>query len=170
MASGFLGYNLKEQKATILNDGNDTWSTSTLATIGQAVKNALLIPEQTANEYLYIDSFTISQNQVLASLEKATGAKWEVTHVDAEEQKKEGLEKMSKGDFSGVILLIRYVICVSGYGGNYMEYREGANELLSLPKRTLDEVVAEILKGWGGMHPMRQVKCFTLSEDISSLA
>ena len=141
-----MGYNLKERKVTILNDGNDTWSTSTLATIGQAVKNALLIPEQTANKYLFIDSFTVSQNQVLASFEKATGTKWEVTHVDAEEQKKSGFEKMSKGDFSGAMSLIRYINCVSGHGGNYIEYQESANELLSLPKRTLDEVVAEILK------------------------
>lgn len=143
---GFMGFNLKEHKATIFNHGNDTWSTSTLATIGLAVKNALLIPEKTANRYLFIDSFTVSQNQVLASLEKATGAKWETTRVDAEAEKKTGFEKMSKGDFSGAMSLIRYINCVDGHGGNYAEYQETANELLSLPKQTLDEALAEILK------------------------
>lgn len=147
MKSGFMGYNIKEHKATIYNHGNDTWSTSTLATIGLAVKNAMLIPEETANQYLYIDSFTVSQNQVLACFEKATGTKWEATHVDAEEEKRTGFEKMSKGDFSGAMSLIRYINCVDGHGGNYIEYRKSANGLLSLPKQTLDEVMAEILKG-----------------------
>ena len=146
MKLGFMGYDLKEHKATIFNHGNDTWSTSTLATIGLAVKNAMLIPEKTANKYMFIDSFTVSQNQVLASFEKATGKKWEETHVDAEEEKKIGLEKMSKGDFSGAMSLIRYINCVDGHGGNYIQYRKSADNLLSLPKQTLDEVVAEILK------------------------
>ena len=141
-----MGFDLKEHKATIFNHGNDAWSTSTLATIGLAVKNAMLIPEKTANKYLFIDSFTVSQIQVLASLEKATGKKWEVTHVDAEEEKKMGMEKMSKGDLSGAMSLIRYINCVNGHGGNYAEYEESANKLLSLPKQSLDEVVAEILK------------------------
>ena len=142
-----MGFNLKEHKATIFNHGNDTWSTSTFATIGQAVTNALLIPNKTANKYLFIDSFTISQNQVLASFEKATGAKWEVTRVDAEEEKKKGFEKISQGDFSGAMSLIRYINCVDGHGGNYAEYRETANELLSLPKQTLDEALAKVVKG-----------------------
>ena len=146
MKSGFMGYNLPEHKATIYNHGNDAWSTTTFGTIGLAVKNAMLIPEKTANKYMFIDSFTVSQNEVLASFEKATGKKWEATHVDAEEQKKVGLEKLSKGDFSGAIALIRYINCVDGHGGNYAQHKDNADELLSLPKQTLDEVVADIVK------------------------
>ena len=146
MKIGFMGYDMKEHKAVIFNHGNDAWSTTTLATIGLAVKNAMMIPEKTANKYLFIDSFTVSQNQVLASFEKATGKKWEVTHVDAEEEKKVGMEKMSKGDFSGAMSLIRYINCVNGHGGNYIHYEESANGLLSLPKQTLDEVMTEIVQ------------------------
>lgn len=146
MKTGFMGYNLKEHKATIFNHGNDAWSTTSIATIGLAVKNALLIPDKTANKYLYIHSFTVSQNQILASFEKATGTKWEATHVDAEDEKKTGYEKLSKGDFSGAVSLIRYINCVDGHGGNYANHQESANELLSLPKQTLDEVISEIVK------------------------
>jgi hypothetical protein len=142
---GFLGHDITEQKVLIFNDGKTAWCTTTSSTIGLAVKNALLIPEKTANQYLYINSFTVSQNQVLASLEKATGKKWQATYVDAEEQKKAGLEKMSKGDFSGAMSLIRYICTVPGYGGNFAEYERTANELLCLPKQTLDEVVADVL-------------------------
>ncbi|KAL9042583.1 MAG: hypothetical protein Q9214_003734, partial [Letrouitia sp. 1 TL-2023] len=130
---------------SLFNSGKDTWSTTTMPTIGLAVKNALLIPEKTANRYLFIDSFTVSQNQVLASFEKATGKKWEVEQVDAEAMKNLGLEKMSKGDFSGAMSLIRYINCVHGHGGNYAEYESTANELLSLPKESLDDAVAKVL-------------------------
>jgi hypothetical protein len=148
MKVGWMGLDLKEQKATLVNGGNTPWSTTTLARIGLAVKNAMLVvSEKKANKYLYIDSFTVSQNEVLASLEKATSKKWEVTHVDAEEEKKLGLEKIANGDFSGFALLPRYINTVDGNGGNYMLYQEGANDLLSLPKQSLDEVVAEIVKG-----------------------
>jgi hypothetical protein len=96
---------------------------------------------------MFIDSFTVSYNQVLESFEKATGKKWEVTYIDVAEQKKVGLEKMSKGDFNAAMSLIRYINCVDGHGGNYILYEESANELLLLPKQNLDEVLADIVKG-----------------------
>lgn len=141
-----MGFDLQSHKATIFNEGADTWSTTRLATIGLAVKNALLIPDKTANQYLFISSFTVSQRQVLTSLENAERQKWEAIHVDAEEQKRVGLEKMANGDFSGALALIRYINCVHGHGGNFAEYEEGANRLLELPEESLDEAVVEILR------------------------
>jgi hypothetical protein len=82
----------------------------------------------------------------LASLEKATKKKWETANVDAHEQKRIGLEKMARGDFSGAILLIRYINCVEGHGGNFAQYEKTANAELSLPKESLDDVVAKILQ------------------------
>jgi hypothetical protein len=149
MKIGFMGFDLKEQKATIYNDGNGVWSTTTMATVGLAVKNAMLSPE-TASKEIFIDSFTVSHNQVLASLEKASKKKWEVTYVDAEEQKKVGMEKMAKGDFSGAMLLIQYISCVEGHGGNFAQYEETANGLLALPKESLDDVVAQSVQQLDG--------------------
>jgi hypothetical protein len=142
-----MGFDIPGKKATIFNDGNGKWSTTTFGSIGLAVKNSLLIPEKTANKYLYIDSFTLSQNDILKSLEKVTGAKWDATHVDAEGQKAAGLAKMASGDFTGAMSLIRYINTVEGHGGNFATYKESANELLSLPKLDLDEVIAGIVKG-----------------------
>lgn len=147
MTSGLMGFDIKDRKASIVGHGNDTWSSTMRETIGLAVKNAMMVPEKTANRYMYIDSFTVSQNQVLASFEKVTGEKWAVTHVDAEELKKDGVEKMGKGDFSGAMSLLKYISCVDGHGANYMNYADGADELLELPKQNLDEVLAAFVKG-----------------------
>ncbi|TEY61528.1 hypothetical protein BOTCAL_0167g00030 [Botryotinia calthae] len=142
-----MGFDLKEHKAVIYNKGKDAYSTTTIASIGTALKNALLHPEETANKYLFISSFRVSQNQILASLEKATGKKWDVTYVDTEEQKKIGMEKIKKRDFSGGVALIRYINFVKGYGGDYGEYEEISNGLLGVQKEDLDEAVRVIVEG-----------------------
>lgn len=67
------------------------------------------------------------------------------TYGDLDNDKKEGAERIAKGDFVGAAQLIRYINLSGGHGGNYMEYAGGNNELLSLPKESLDEVVAEFV-------------------------
>ncbi|GMF81719.1 unnamed protein product [Aspergillus oryzae] len=143
----FLGFNLSQQHATILNEGSDRWSATTRATVGLAVKNSLLIPEKTSNRYLFIDTVTASQNDVLLALRKMTGTEWGVDYVDAEEQKRVAIEHLSKGRLIGIPMLMRYITCVRGYGGDYLDYETSANEILSLPVRNVDEVIASILKG-----------------------
>lgn len=116
MKIGVMGFDLKAHTAVIVNEGNDLRSTTTFTTIGLAIKNAMLIPE-TANKYIFINSFTVSQNQVDLAFEKATGEQWDTTHVPAEEEKSVGLEKMSKGDFRGAMSLIRYLLALTGMVG-----------------------------------------------------
>ena len=53
---------------------------------------------------------------------------------------------MVNGDLSGAMLLIRYINCVEGYGGNFAQYEKTSNELLSLPVETVDGVVAGIFQ------------------------
>ncbi|MCJ1404241.1 hypothetical protein MMC11_007466 [Xylographa trunciseda] len=149
MKIGFLGFDLATHKATIFNDGTDKWATSNLAQIGLAVKKAMLVPEKTANMYLYVESFTVSQKIVLESLEKATGEKWDVTTVDAEATKSAAQAELAKGNYSMPVFtdLIRYVNYVHGHGSNYVEDGLGSNELLSLKTESLDETIAKLVKG-----------------------
>ena len=139
---GFLGYDIKGRKATVFDKGDFPTSQTTMGTIALAIKNTLLLPKETANKKLYIASFSESANTIIATLEKVSGDKFQVTHVDGEEQKKIGNEKLAKGDFSGLMELIRYINLVEGYGGNYV-HRELANDLLSLPKEDLEETLAK---------------------------
>lgn len=90
---------------------------------------------------------TASQNDVLLALRKMTGTEWGVDYVDAEEQKRVAIEHLSKGRLIGIPMLMRYITCVRGYGGDYLDYETSANEILSLPVRNVDEVIASILKG-----------------------
>jgi hypothetical protein len=141
-----MGFNLKDNSALLFGDGNGKWSTTTLATIGLAVKNSLLKPTETENRYVYVNSFTVSQREVVSALEQVSGKKWTTTNIDAEEMLREGQEKLSKGDFSGAMNVIRYVNAIEGHGGNFATYRKTSNEVLELPKETLVSAVENLLK------------------------
>ena len=147
MRNGFLGFDLESQKAVIFDSGHSRWSTTTLPTIAIAVARTLHMPKETANRYIPIHSFTTTQNEVLAALEKVSGKKWEVTHSTVAEAKKIGGEKMSKGDFGGFVDLIRAAIYDESKGSNFEKDQELANDLLGLPKEHLYETVEKIIKG-----------------------
>ena len=102
--AGFLDINRSVRIATLDPKCRvNAFSRSTLPFIGQAVAQALApsIAPNTANKVLYVRSFTVSQDQVLAVAEKATGGKpWKVDSVDLP----------AKGDRSEVLPLLQDVI------------------------------------------------------------
>ncbi|KAH1493713.1 hypothetical protein LV164_005632 [Aspergillus fumigatus] len=142
----FLGFDMERRHATILDHGTNRWSATTRSTVGLAAKNAMLGPESVSNQYLFIESFNVSQRDVLAALEDVTGTRWDVTYHDAEEEKRHALEKLAKGNYSGIPALMRYITCAKGYGGNYMDSEESANKLLSLPAESLHAVLAGLTR------------------------
>lgn len=121
------------------------WSTTTFNTVGLAVKNAILAPAKTANRYLFVESFRVSQKGVLSTLETLTKTKWNVSYHDAEKEKQLALERLSQGNHSALPTLMWYVTCVEGYGGDYMKHEESANNLLSLPEETLDSALEKMV-------------------------
>lgn len=109
----------------------------------------LLHPEETKNRYVYIQSFNVSQNDILAALEKATGTKWQVNHVDSDERIKTGKDLLQKGDFKGVGLLI-VAANFNGkvdVGSDFTKAAKLDNDLLGLPKEDLQASVDTIVNG-----------------------
>lgn len=131
----------------ILDGGNRAFSTANLSQVGNAVVAVLLKPEETANEYLYVDSFTATQSEILAELEKATGEKWKVTETTSEDEKTQGQEWFAKGDFSGLLSLLKVIIFGEGYGSDFTKDAVLANEKLGLPKQDLATTVAAVAAG-----------------------
>lgn len=141
-----MGYDMETRKATIWDSGDVRFSTTTRATIGTAVAQVLNHPEATANRYLYISSFELSQNEILASLEKCTpNGKWDLTHADSDEQIKEGREALAKGDFMKAGKLALAASYKGGLGTNFDKDETLANELLGLEPEDVDTVIAEIV-------------------------
>ncbi|KAI9832913.1 MAG: hypothetical protein M1819_003943 [Sarea resinae] len=141
---GFLGFDLKNHTARLFDDGSQKFSATNLPTVGRAVAAVLEKPAETANKFLFIRSVTTSQKEILAALEKATGKKWEVTKVDSKEELKIGQDKLAKSDFSGVLNLL--AVSIYGFTGLCDFENKGlSNELLGLPKETVEGTVAKLV-------------------------
>jgi hypothetical protein len=121
-----------------------------------------LIPkhfEETKNVYIYVNSFTVTQNQILGALERLTGGKFEVIHTKAEEVSKLGLHKLqstsgfvnqSGGSYAvGSLEVITTAIC--GYGGfnNFSKTQGLWNKRLGLPEEDFEETMVRVVREYG---------------------
>jgi len=142
---GFLGYNVKEKTAQIWDGGNVPFTTTNITTISKAVVSLLSTPEAiaaTENKYVYIASHTVTQNEILASFEKATGAKWTVESIDSKEAARVANEKLKNGDYSAFPDLIRSAFYASDELGNFSN--KVSNELLGLLGLEKEDLDADI--------------------------
>lgn len=144
LGNGLLKFDVRGRKAYLLDGGNIKFSASTLPFIGSAVVKVLEKPQETENKLLYIHSLHVTQEEVLAALEKATGDKFERIEEDSEEELKKCRPKMLDGDHDAR----EEVVAIWGVvAADWKKREEFANELLGLKEEDLDEVVQQVVKG-----------------------
>ena len=131
----------------IFDGGNRAFSATNLSQVGNAVVAVLSKPEETANQFIYVDSFTATQNEILTELEKATGERWKVTESTTEEAKAEGQALFAKGDYSGLLLLLKAIFLGEGYGSDFTKDAVLGNEKLGLPNQDLVSTVTALAAG-----------------------
>lgn len=127
---------MKTKTATIYDSGNEPSANSNLDFIGKAVVSVLKYPQETANKYLAVSSFTPSQNEILQIIEEESGTKWNIKNVNTADLEKIGTEKLSKGDFSAFSDFLRAHLYGDGRG-NAPKPENSANGLLGLPNGDL---------------------------------
>lgn len=146
----FIHIFLNERKADILEDGKSRFSISTLGRIAEATCRVLERPEQTRNQILYVQSFCVSQMEIIDAFEAATACKWNVTSYEAKRFVEEEKRKAEAGSAEAVEELVWYL----GTFGTNWELRKGfAMDTLGLENEDLYEVVYGIVtnaKGSGG--------------------
>ena len=151
---GLLGWDIPAGRATIYDSGDQPYEATNVLQIGRAVAGILKHAEETKNKYIYVNSFTLTQNRVLAVLEKASGKKFEVTRVTTKDTREEALRKAASENMAA--LLQGATAVIYGYGGlnNFSGNRKLANDMLGLPKESLEETIEEVIreKGVSGQH------------------
>ena len=139
----FLHVWIKERRAEILDDGNTKWSASTLSRIAEATARVLLKPDVTRNQMVYVQSFCVSQNQVIQAYERATGTSWHVDRLDSVQYIQQQKHMADKRDFDATENLVWLLGTVDA---NW-EAREGfAMEKLGLRDEDLDAVVSRVVE------------------------
>jgi hypothetical protein len=139
-----LSFEVKGRKAKIFDDGEIRWSATTLATIGTAVVRVLQKEEETRNRMLYIQSFCVTQNEVLWSLMKVTGKDWQIGQVNSDDFIKE-MKKKTDRNPKNAEAREALVSVVGILESNWEGKKDFANSSLGLENEDLDQVVKEVV-------------------------
>ncbi|KAL8406852.1 hypothetical protein RB596_005364 [Gaeumannomyces avenae] len=139
---GFLHADLAARTMDVLDDGERRSSLSTLAQVARAVVAVLREPDAAPNRVLFVQSFCISQNRLLESLERASGAPW--TRVEATSA--EFVAKyVALRDAGSVAAIEDLVFALGVIDGDWEQKEDFAMELLRLEEEDLDSVVKKVV-------------------------
>ncbi|QPC71328.1 hypothetical protein HYE68_002080 [Fusarium pseudograminearum] len=143
LANGFLGYDIKNRTAKIWDDGNKKFTLTNEKQLAQAIVSTLQYPEETRNRYLYVYSVITTQNEILQSLEKATGGKWNVEKTSTDAEIAEPQKRLGAGHFSGGFILVHATTYgnTDGLRADYSKEDNSGNDVLGLETVSVDETV-----------------------------
>ncbi len=98
---GIMGFVPTTRSATIFDSGDQLYEATNVLQVARAVAATLTHADITANQYVYINSFTLTQNRVLAALEEVSGEKWTVNHPSVKEFGETSLARAKESEKSG---------------------------------------------------------------------
>jgi uncharacterized protein YbjT (DUF2867 family) len=98
-AAGILDF--KARQATLLDEGDNRLSATSLVTIGRAIAAILKHPNETKNRVVKVSEVIVTQNQVLQIAKSLRpGDSWKVNHLATSALLKDGLDSFAGGDYS----------------------------------------------------------------------
>jgi hypothetical protein len=135
---------LKNHTIDILDGGHHRASATTLLRIAEATVRILKLhgSESVRNKTLFIQSFCITQNQLVEALEKASGTKWTVTNYDSKEFIEARREKADAGDHMANEDL---VYAIGTLDADWRQREEFSMDLLGFEDEDYEAVVASVV-------------------------
>lgn len=106
MSIGLFGFDIKSKTVTLIDGGTAVFTATTLPTIAKATLAILEQADETKNQYVFISSFHISQNDILDVVNKLDGEKWTVKHTTSEDLIAQGNKRIAEGDMMGATDLV----------------------------------------------------------------
>lgn len=114
--------------------------------MAQSVVSVLQRPADSANQYLLIRSFVVSQSEILEVLEDITQSNWSVSYVNAEGLRQEGWRLLAGGNpKQGIESIVRGAL----FGGQKdisVSQDVLANTQLGLPTTNLRDYLESMVK------------------------
>jgi hypothetical protein len=146
LAFGFF-LNLKGGETPLYDGGDRPFSTTTLATIGQAVVEVLCHLQETKNRAVFVQDLVTTQKEILAIAQRIKPDRtWTPKNVSTAEMETMAQEKYASGsiDLVASVGFFCRSVFAKGYGG---EFQEVDNELLGIPLKTQADLEA-LIKGF----------------------
>lgn len=149
MERNLFGFDPEKRTATLYDNGDGKFDSINIDSLGHIVSSILTRPDDFKNRHVYVSGFTISQNDILEALLKATKTtrdEWTITHRTTDDLRKEGMEKLGKGDFSGALDLIFATVFKAGLGSDFSTTRKLDNEAVGLKPADVVESTKGVLE------------------------
>ena len=116
----FLHVWVKERKAEILDDGDTKFSASTLSRIGEATAKVFFNLEATTNTMIFVQSFCVTQNEVIKAYERATDSTWNVKRVDSKAYEAQEKAKAGDGDLEAVASTLEHTSYIENASSSFI--------------------------------------------------
>ncbi|RAK99957.1 aromatic alcohol reductase [Aspergillus ibericus CBS 121593] len=145
-----LGWDLPHRAVALYDKGEPKVDLCTLEQVSRSIISTLRHLEETKNEYVYVKSFTASQNQLLSIIERLSGQKFTIHPCSSEERAATGMKEMKEGKQESMFK----VIAATAYGpwqiGQFGNKTDKWMKVLELPTdEDLEAVVRASLKKKG---------------------
>lgn len=146
-----MGFYFDEPKVQLFDKGVRPLDATTMNQVGLAVAATLQHLEETKNKRIYVNSFSVSQSQIVDAFEKLSGKKFERTEGSTEELIAAGKAHIKEGNwdlgYPESVTAALYLDTGFGYAsGRASEW----NKILGLSEESLDICAKDLLqsKGW----------------------
>jgi len=161
MGPATFGFDFQGKTVTLFDEGETKICLSTWPQVGRAVAALLSLPIEPEggdsdrclarfkNKFVYVNSFTVSQKDILDSVLRVTGTKvddWKVSSIPAQERYDEGMEAVKKGDRMGFARSMATRVFFSDGVGDYEKTKGTVNNLLGLPEEDIDEATERAIE------------------------
>lgn len=154
---GVLGVDIPSKTLTVYDGGDDTFEATTMEQIGRGIAGILSGKNvaETANRYVYINSFTMSQNELFKIFQHASSNAFQIEHSQKEkvyqaaEKKRISDPEMGPVFRQGILESLSMVI-LNYRGFNDFSTRYGLwNDRLGLPKEDAEPIIEHVLASRG---------------------
>lgn len=146
-SGNFLGIDVKGRKATIWDSGRSRFSVTTSENTGLAVARALLHPERTANQQIFLSDFVTCSREIVECLERVTGEAFSIEERASAPEIESAKERFEGGDFGAAFELLKVSFVGNvDVGYDFEKEQRVWNGELGLPAKTLEEVVREAVE------------------------
>ncbi|KAK7702216.1 hypothetical protein SLS64_009794 [Diaporthe eres] len=148
LKQGMMGFDLLNKTATLVDGGNTRFTTSNVSQIARAIISVLEHPAETKNQLVFVESFTTTQAEVLAALQKATGQDWKVREESSKDVRLQGFKKVGEGDIMGGGALVITALVLGREGlEDHTSVKGGIwNKRLGLEAESVEETVRAVLE------------------------
>nr|XP_052990434.1 uncharacterized protein J7T55_000704 [Diaporthe amygdali]KAJ0110271.1 hypothetical protein J7T55_000704 [Diaporthe amygdali] len=149
LRTGFMGINLFEKRAELMDGGDNRVVWTTLDSVGKAVAGVMEHPEETENRPVYVQSVVKSCHEMLKHAQAALGTDgWQVVSVNAEEANNKALSDLFSGkfDMSTFGTMIRFANSRSETSAPWVKSDNGLLRVPSMSDGDLEGLIRSIAK------------------------